>query len=160
MIRLVILPTVLALGLFGVIRPAMAATGLWATEGYRARVRIAACPDTPETLCGTIVWLWNPLDGDGNRVRDSENPDPQRRGQPLIGTIILRNFRPAGPGVWRHGKIYNPEDGQTYSGTLKHIRPDLLEVSGCVFLFCRSQVWRSADSVCLASAPNKTADGR
>ena len=30
--------------------------GEWTTEGDKARVRIAACPEDAEQLCGVITW--------------------------------------------------------------------------------------------------------
>ena len=45
-------------------------------------------------------------------------------------------------GVWRDGKIYNPENGKTYRSVLKPAGPDTLKVSGCVFIFCETQTWK------------------
>ena len=45
--------------------------GDWATAGYEARVEIARCEDEAAP-CGTIVWLWDPIDEHGTEAP----PDP------------------------------------------------------------------------------------
>ena len=43
--------------------------GEWATQGHSAHVRIEPCATTPETLCGIVTWLWEPVDANGEPVR-------------------------------------------------------------------------------------------
>lgn len=116
--------------------------GEWATQGYSARVLVRPCADAPDRLCGAITWLWAPTDAAGRPVTDSRHPDPARRDAPLVGLDMLHGFRPGTPGTWIDGRIYNPEDGRTYGATLKLRTPELLEVQGCVLMFCARQVWR------------------
>lgn len=65
-------------------------------------------------LCGRIVWLQHPRDSAGQLVRDKENPDPASRQRALCGQTVLWALRPAGPGLWKGGWLYNPDDGKTY----------------------------------------------
>jgi uncharacterized protein (DUF2147 family) len=51
----------------------------------------------------------------------------------------------AEPGFWRSGRLYNPEDGRDYKGSLHLQSPNRLVVDGCVLFLCRTQVWRRAD---------------
>lgn len=114
--------------------PAHAATpaevaGDWATPGLGAIVRLAPCANDRERLCGRLIWAW----------------DPSRVERGAIGTEMLRNF------IWRsdawvNGKVFNPEDGRTYSGS---IRPDgdVLRLRGCAGPFCQTQVWRRLSSI-------------
>jgi len=53
--------------------------GEWATQGNSAHVRIERCSATPELLCGLVTWLWEPIDAEGEPVRDKHNPDPRLR---------------------------------------------------------------------------------
>lgn len=65
------------------------------------------------------------------------------RGQPLIGTIILRGFAETAPGVWSGGSVYNPDDGRSYSGTIRLTATGMLELKGCALgIFCQTQRWR------------------
>lgn len=114
--------------------PARAATpndiaGDWATPGLGAVVRLTPCANDRERLCGRLIWAW----------------DPSRVQRGAIGTEMLRNF------IWRSdawsgGEVFNPEDGRTYSGS---IRPDgdVLRLRGCAGPFCQTQVWRRLSSI-------------
>jgi len=122
--------------------------GEWATQGYLARVRITPCASADGALCGTITWLWEPLDKNGAKVRDANNPVPALRTRALIGLDMLEGLRPASADLWANGKIYNPENGKTYSASMTLRSHDILEVQGCVLFVCSKQIWRRAESVC------------
>jgi uncharacterized protein (DUF2147 family) len=119
-----------ATGALGV--PAWAAdpAGLWLTETGSSRVRITPCGGG---FCGTIV----SAPGKG---LDAKNPDPALRSRSVVGVQILDARQPGGGGF--SGSLYNPNDGKTYSGSLKLTGPNTLEVSGCVMsVFCKRQTW-------------------
>lgn len=112
--------------------PVLAAdpAGFWLTETGSSRVRITPCGSG---FCGTIV----SAPGKG---LDAKNPDPALRGRSVVGVQILDARHPQGGGY--SGSLYNPNDGKTYSGSLKLTGPDTLEVSGCVMsVFCKQQTW-------------------
>ena len=46
--------------------------GTWATDGDKSHVEIAPCG---LKFCGIIVWLKEPLDGDGKLKHDANNPN-------------------------------------------------------------------------------------
>jgi uncharacterized protein (DUF2147 family) len=127
--------------------------GEWATQGNAAHVRIERCASSADTLCGTITWLWEPLDASGAPIRDAKNPEPSLRSRSLLGVALLKDFRRAEHGVSSQGQIYNPENGRTYRASLKLRGEDILEVKGCLLFVCDTQVWRRADSVCKALPP-------
>ena len=89
-------------------------------------------------LCGTIVGLKEPISKiDGKPKVDRENPDVAKRKRPLIGLAILIGVKPAGEGKWQ-GAIYNPDDGNTYSASIK-LDGDKMKVKGCVAgILCKS----------------------
>jgi uncharacterized protein (DUF2147 family) len=104
--------------------------GEWWTPGFNARVRIDRCG---EAVCGRIVWLWD------------EQPQGIADKQPLIGRTVIDRMQAAAPGRWHGGRLYNPEDGRDYKGTLHLQSPTRLVVDGCVLFICQTQVWRRAD---------------
>ncbi|OJJ22522.1 hypothetical protein BKI52_07525 [marine bacterium AO1-C] len=59
---------------------------------------------------GKIVWRRVPR-------KDSENPDPQLRSRRVLGITFLYNFT-YDDGEWIGGKVYNINNGRTYSGKL------------------------------------------
>ncbi len=119
--------------------------GRWATPGVSAIVQLAPCGDRA-TLCGTIRWLWDGVDEKGRPRLDVRNADSGLRDRPLLGLPILSDLRTAKAGAWE-GRIYNPEDGQTYRATLTRRDPDTLIVEGCVLFVCQKQVWRKTSAL-------------
>ena len=48
-----------------------------------------------------------------------------------------------GPSEYRGGRLYNPEDGNTYTGTITVVDGDTLKLKGCVVApLCKTQVWK------------------
>jgi uncharacterized protein (DUF2147 family) len=111
--------------------PVRDAQGEWWTPGFNARVRIEACG--VNLVCGRIVWLWD------------EKPQGVADKTPLVGKLVIDQMKPAEPGVWTGGRLYNPEDGRDYKGSLQLRSDTNLIVSGCVLFVCQTQVWRRAD---------------
>jgi uncharacterized protein (DUF2147 family) len=109
-------------------------TGTWLTQSGDATVKIAACG---AGFCGSIVSLKENRD-------DTNNPDPALRSRSLVGVAIIFDMRES-HGAYA-GKLYNPRDGRTYSGKLKTIGADKLDLAGCVLggLICKYEVWTRA----------------
>jgi uncharacterized protein (DUF2147 family) len=113
--------------------------GRWHTPGDKAVVEIAPCG---KQVCGTIISA-APLPATGQPPRDSRNPDPALRNRPMAGIRILSGFSQAGD-RWKGGTIYNPTNGKTYTSELTFAASGQLKVSGCVMIFCQTQLWRRA----------------
>ena len=115
--------------------------GEWTTEGGKARVRIAACPEYPQRLCGVIEWSYRPPGAAAGPLRDINNQDSALRSRPIVGLPLLQDFASTGPDSWGDGTIYDPEGGKTYKSKMRLDGGGNLEVSGCVLIFCRGQTW-------------------
>ncbi|TAJ36945.1 MAG: DUF2147 domain-containing protein [Reyranella sp.] len=122
--------------------------GRWVTPGASAVVELAPCTDT-SGLCGTIRWLWDATDDKGRPRLDAQNADTGLRARPLVGLSILSGLTRSSKGGWE-GRIYNPEDGQTYRATVRQTAADTLAIEGCVLFICQKQVWRSASALVAA----------
>jgi len=114
--------------------------GFWMVENQRAIVEIMPCG---AQACGSIVWLKEPLDDDGQPKIDDRNADEKLRGQSLCGIELIRKFRNSGSGTWSSGSIYSPRDGGTYSASMKLRGDDALELRGYLLLplFGETQIW-------------------
>lgn len=111
--------------------------GVWSAAEGQSRVKVSACG---ANLCGSVVWLREPNGEDGKPKLDIRNADPSLRSRPIVGSAVLLSLAPEG-GLWR-GRIYNAQDGKTYSATFKLIGENKAEVQGCVAaVFCKSQIW-------------------
>ena len=116
--------------------------GVWAMSNGKVTVAVNDCG---RNLCGKIIGLKEPISKiDGKPKVDRENPDPSLRKRPLIGLTILLGMKPAGEGTWK-GAIYNPDDGKTYSATVKY-EGSSMKVKGCVAgVFCKTNKFVRAD---------------
>ena len=110
-------------------------TGVWQMESGKVTVKVADCGGK---LCGKVVGLKKPLNKQGQPKTDKENPNPALRSRPVIGILLMSNMKPDGDNKWS-GSIYNPDDGRTYSATMK-LDGDRMKVKGCVIgLICQSK---------------------
>ncbi len=121
--------------------------GSWNTEDHEAVIEIFRCG---RKYCGRIEWIREPdytaEDNNGKAGLpkvDDRNPNPELRDRPLLGTEILYGFAFAGASVWKKGRIYNPDNGKTYSGTITLVSPDTLHLRGffLVPLFGKTTEW-------------------
>ncbi|QPM90038.1 DUF2147 domain-containing protein [Pseudooceanicola algae] len=100
--------------------------GIWQTEvdeGAYAHVTIAPCADK---YCGVISRTFN-----AGGEYSSEN-----KGKPIVW-----DMQPKGGGAYAEGKIWQPSTGKVYRSKME-MTGNVLEVSGCVGPFCKSQSWR------------------
>lgn len=89
-------------------------TGVWFTENDSSSVEIIK--HTNGKYIGNINWLMETLDEDGKPKVDSENPDPAKRNDPILGLKLLKKFEYNDKkDRWENGTIYDPDNGKTYS---------------------------------------------
>ena len=114
--------------------------GVWATDpeggGGQAHIEIYKEGDLYH---GKIIWLSEPvyLEGDphgpaGEAKVDTENPDEALRSQPIIGLLLMSNFKYDGKGLWHKGKIYDPDNGKTYKAKVRLAEDNVLKVRGFI----------------------------
>lgn len=116
--------------------------GVWEPSHGKARVKIEKIG---EKYYGKIVWLKEPNDETtGEPKTDKNNPDPALRENKLRGYRILKDFSYSGDGEWADGTIYDPENGNTYSCTIKMTDDNTLDIRGYIGVsaFGRTDVWK------------------
>jgi uncharacterized protein (DUF2147 family) len=107
-------------------------TGLWlAKDG--AHVSVTACGDTLCAVLASAKSLTDPATG--APWTDKQNIDPALRNRPLVGVPVLIGMQPNGNGKWS-GRLYNTEDGKTYSGNLIELDARTIRIEGCVAFIC------------------------
>ena len=118
-------------------------TGVWLSADGRAKVRVTNCHGA---LCGTVVWLVEPIDPQTQRPRtDKLNPDVNKRGRPMLGLQVVEGLRPLSANEWS-GLIYNADEGHSYNVNLTLINPTSVELKGCIFdVICKVETWTRAD---------------
>jgi uncharacterized protein (DUF2147 family) len=124
-------------------------SGVWLTQAGDARLQVSRCGGG---ICGRIVWLRDPIDAKTGKPQvDDKNTNPALQQRPIIGLSILIGMQPSGANKWS-GKIYNADDGQTYTAHVTVKSASALEVEGCVGAFCGGETWTR---VTAASAAKK-----
>lgn len=109
--------------------------GLWLAQDG-ARVRVGPCG---AALCATIAAPKSQVDPQtGQPWTDKNNPDPAMRNRSLVGVPVLYSLMPDGPARWS-GRLYNIDNGQSYTGHLLELAPRTIRVEGCAIGICGGQ---------------------
>lgn len=113
----------------GAVQPAPEVMGHWINPYGSVVVETAPCG---AHLCGRVSWA------SAEALQDAKESGITG----LIGTELLRDYSPSGPGHWR-GRVYVPDMGRTFYSTINVEGPDALRISGCILggLICKSQLW-------------------
>ena len=118
-------------------------TGYWYKPDAEreSKIQVFKCGPGKTQLCAKIAWLKDPNDSKGRPLHDIRNEAPSMRGRPIVGLSIFAGLAPSEPGTWT-GKIYNPEDGHTYSATLTVLSRKEIKLRGCkAWLLCGEKQW-------------------
>lgn len=105
-----------------------AAAGVWRNPKNTVHVKMQPCGGT---VCGTVVW-----------AAPKAEAKARAAGQKLVGAQLLREFKQIGPGRWQ-GRVFVPDLGRTFAGTMSAAGPDKLVGKGCLIggFFCKTQTW-------------------
>ena len=118
-------------------------TGYWYKPDAEreSKIQVFKCGAGKKQLCAKIAWLKDPKDSKGRPLHDIRNEAPSLRDRPIVGLQIFSGLAPTAPGTWT-GKIYNPEDGHTYSATLTVLSRKEIKLRGCkAWLLCGEKQW-------------------
>jgi uncharacterized protein (DUF2147 family) len=109
------------------------AIGTWKDTETGAICSISSCGG------GICIKVVKPSKG---REKDDNNPDPALKGRSMAGVTIMSGAAKAGDDRWK-GKLYNSEDGQTYTGYITVSSKNEVKLEGCVLggLICKSRTW-------------------
>lgn len=109
------------------------AFGTWRHPENGSLVKLYSCGGG---LCAQIVKTQDP------NAKDDKNPDPSKRGRKVEGIVIMSGAKKEGDNQWR-GKLYNREDGNTYSGSITVLSKTQVKLEGCVLggIICKGVTW-------------------
>jgi uncharacterized protein (DUF2147 family) len=69
---------------------------------------------------------------------DAKNPDDALKSRPMDGIVILDHAKSKSENSWE-GKLYNAQDGKTYTGIITLLSPAQLQMKGCwLTVFCKT----------------------
>jgi uncharacterized protein (DUF2147 family) len=128
------------------------ALGYWITPD-KSIVHIAPCGAATGTsaapVCLTVIQVPpNAPRGKDGQVTDGQNPDAGLRLRALCGLIIGNGFHQTDPNHLTGGKLYDPNTGHTYSGTIAS-DSDTLHLHGFIgiSIFGRTETWHRTSAV-------------
>jgi uncharacterized protein (DUF2147 family) len=104
--------------------------GIWRNQADSVRIRVARCGGG---LCGTVV------QASAKAQADAAAGGTDR----LVGTQLFEDFRREDDGMW-YGRVYVPDIGQSFDGTIEQVDRDTIVGTGCLFagFGCKSQTWK------------------
>ncbi|MDR3474698.1 MAG: DUF2147 domain-containing protein [Devosia sp.] len=146
--------------------PSIPIEGVWLTEA-KSEITVLPCPDD---FCGAITKIVVPKDVyeqnkqaidtmGATQFTDEMNKDPSLKGRPIMGLQILKLHPSSKPKIY-DGEIYNPQDGNTYSGYVEVLGQDKIRLNGCILynIICKGEDWtRVPQPPADATAPGTTA---
>lgn len=111
--------------------------GDWLVKDGYANIRIDNCGGK---MWGIVAWEKTP------GGLDNENPDPAKKGRPVLGMPILIGLAQKEPNKWS-GEIYNSQNGKMYTASISLADENTLELEGClVWPLCQTQKWTRVKS--------------
>src|SRR5437763_11552308 len=124
--------TILALATASAMAADASVIGDWLVKDGYGHVRIDNCNGK---MWGIVSWEREP-------GFDKENPDPAKKGRPLLGTPVLMGLAPVknDPAKWT-GEIYNSQNGKLYGATISLADENTLDLEGCLWVLCQTQKW-------------------
>ncbi|GET29206.1 DUF2147 domain-containing protein [Prolixibacter sp. SD074] len=111
--------------------------GIW--TNYLQNIRIEFY-QTSNSYSAKIVWLSAPDDPQGHPKRDRNNPDPEKRGRPILGLNLITGLTGAGD-EWNGGTIYAPKRGVYADCSVKVISDNELKLTVKRGLFTDTKIW-------------------
>ena len=130
--------------------------GDWRVKDGYANIRIDNCGGK---LWGIVAW-------EQKAGFDTENPDPAKKGRPILGMPILMAMAPTRPNLWE-GEIYNSQNGKIYMSKISLVDENTLKLEGCVLggLFCGGENWTRVTTpppggISLPTPPAQTKSGQ
>lgn len=125
--------------------------GTWLTD-EQSEITVMACPDD---FCGNITKIVVPDQYKQNKAAmdivkagptDLLNKDPSLRKRPILGLQILTLHPNKDKPKIYDGQIYDPQDGNTYSGYVEVVDHNHIRLNGCILynIICKGQDWTRA----------------
>ncbi len=114
--------------------------GKWWDEEKKGQVEVYKSPNGK--FYGKIIYLKEPIDAEtGKPALDKNNKDASKRGRATMGLVTLLALTES-KGVYE-GQVYNPKDGNIYSGRVTLLPDGRLKLRGYVGVsfIGKTEVW-------------------
>ena len=100
--------------------------------GSKSKVRVTKSVDG--TYMAQIFWVENPLDKNGNKRKDVNNPDKKLRNVDIDKVVIVKGLKyDAEEKEWNGAKIYDPSKGFRVNVEAEFVEPKKLKLFGNIW---------------------------
>lgn len=100
--------------------------------GSKSKVRVTKSDDG--TYMAQIFWVENPLDKNGNKRKDVNNPDKKLRNVDIDKVVIVKGLKyDAEEKEWNGAKIYDPSKGFRVNVEAEFVEPKKLKLFGNIW---------------------------
>lgn len=100
--------------------------------GSKSKVRVTKSADG--TYMAQIFWVENPLDKNGNKRKDVNNPDKKLRNIDIDKVVIVKGLKyDAEEKEWNGAKIYDPSKGFRVNVEAEFVEPKKLKLFGNIW---------------------------
>ena len=108
--------------------------------GSLSKIRVTKAEDG--TYSAQVYWVENALDKDGNKRKDTKNPDKNLRNVDLDKVILIKGLKYDAKGKeWTDTKIYDPGSGKIYSVDIEFKDAKTLKVYGNILGIGKTVYW-------------------
>ena len=113
--------------------------GYWLSSGSIIEVKIC-----DEFICAEISHVFVSEETDPLSVLDEKNSNNDLQNRPLVGVNLFEGFKKEqiSNKVLKGGKIYNPNNGNSYKAKLTLLNNNNLQVQGCILFVCDEEEWQ------------------
>ena len=99
--------------------------------GSKSKVRVTKNADG--TYTAQVFWVEHPLDKNGNKRKDTKNPEKTRRNVDIDKVVLVKGLQYiAEDKEWGGTKIYDPTKGIRVNVSAKFETPDKLKLRGTI----------------------------
>lgn len=120
--------------------------GEWHTQSRDSIIKIYR---EGASYSGKVVWTKKPTDENGQPRKDLLNPDPAKRDNDFVGTVIMNGFTFNNEDLWESGELYDLTHGKNYKAQITLKDPNTLKMRGYLGtpFFGKTVTWKRKGSI-------------
>lgn len=116
--------------------------GEYLTERGGSKSKVRVTKEKDGTYTAQIFWVENAYDKNGNKRKDTKNPDESLRNIDIDQVVIVKGLKfDSGEKEWSGAKIYDPSKGIRVNATAKFESNSKLKLRGTIMGIGRTLYW-------------------
>ena len=109
-------------------------------DGSQSKIRITKAANG--TYTAQVFWIERPLDSNGNKRKDTKNPDKKLRQVDIDKVVVVQGLKyDADDKEWGDAKIYDPSKGIRVNVTCEFVDAKRLKLRGTIMGIGTTLYW-------------------